>query len=349
MTTATPNFLENFALSRSFALGKNFSLAAKKEISHLTPNPILRASESLATAFLQTLGVILLFFLLLQPLEPWPSRPSFQNHTWEQTFPSATSHLEKTTYAYDAASGSSLYCNGDPVNGLDPDGRCVEGYNAGWANGNGSFAGTYDSSQASSEIGYGAGWLVGGALGDVNVMVARPVAALTYGAAELIDSGINATEQAIGLPSGSIVAASFAFGPEVGLPMTGLRALGSVVRSGNTVAEATGEFYSVAFETKLSSTSYPGATRYMHFKEANTALDAAVEADPTFGKLGISIPKTSTGSILGKSPENWVWHHDSEPGVMQLVPKNQHPNIPGGIFWETMHPGGDGGYSIWGK
>ena len=34
---------------------------------------------------------------------------------------------------------------------------------------------------------------------------------------------------------------------------------------------------------------------------------------------------------------------------MQLVPKAQHPNIPGGIFWETMHPEGIGGYSIWGK
>jgi hypothetical protein len=34
---------------------------------------------------------------------------------------------------------------------------------------------------------------------------------------------------------------------------------------------------------------------------------------------------------------------------MQLVPNAQHPNIPGGIFWETMHPGGIGGYSIWGK
>jgi len=103
------------------------SLAAKKEISHLAPKRILRASKSFSTSLLQTLGVILLFVLLLQLLAPWPSRPSFQNHTWKKTFPSSTSHLEKTTCYYDAASGSSLYCNGDPVNGLDPDGRCVEG------------------------------------------------------------------------------------------------------------------------------------------------------------------------------------------------------------------------------
>ncbi|WP_394345008.1 hypothetical protein [Chryseobacterium taihuense] len=33
---------------------------------------------------------------------------------------------------------------------------------------------------------------------------------------------------------------------------------------------------------------------------------------------------------------------------MQLVPKRQHSNIPGGIFWNTLHPGGKGGMSIWG-
>ena len=116
---------------------------------------------------------------------------------------------------------------------------------------------------------------------------------------------------------------------------------------------ASGDFYSVAFETELSPTSYPGVSRYMHFKEANTALDAAMNADADFAatmdQLGISVPRSSSGSILGTSPENWVWHHDTEAGIMQLVPKSQHPNIPGGIFWETMHPGGNGGFSIWGQ
>jgi RHS repeat-associated protein len=116
---------------------------------------------------------------------------------------------------------------------------------------------------------------------------------------------------------------------------------------------ASGDFYSVAFQTKLSPTSYPGVSRYMHFKEANTALDAAMGADAdlaaTMDRLGVSVPRSSSGSIIGKSPENWVWHHDAEAGVMQLVPKAQHPNIPGGIFWDTMHPGGVGGFSIWGQ
>ena len=88
-------------------------------------------------------------------------------------------------------------------------------------------------------------------------------------------------------------------------------------------------------------------------KAANTALDAQMAADKTFAAqmdaLGIKIPRSSTGTILGKSPENWVWHHSTEEGVMQLVPKSQHPSIPGGIFWDALHPGGAGGNAIWNK
>ncbi len=111
----------------------------------------------------------------------------------------------------------------------------------------------------------------------------------------------------------------------------------------------TGRFYSVAFEMELAEGSYPGVSRYMHFKEANIALESAMASNPALEELGIVVPKNpNTGSILGKSPLNWVWHHDIEKGILQLVPKSQHPSIPGGIFWETMHPDGIGGYSIWG-
>lgn len=110
-----------------------------------------------------------------------------------------------------------------------------------------------------------------------------------------------------------------------------------------------GSFYSVAFETVLNAASYPGVSRYMHFKEANIALDAAMQFNPSLAKLGITIPRSPNGSIIGKSPENWVWHHDMSPGTLQLVPKNQHPNVLGGPYWETLHPNGKGGYSSWGK
>ncbi len=109
-----------------------------------------------------------------------------------------------------------------------------------------------------------------------------------------------------------------------------------------------GAQYSVALETKLASNLYPGKGYYSHFKAANTSLSNAMASDAAFSssmsKLGISIPRSSTGSILGKSPANWVWHHDINTGVMQLVPKTQHTF--GSPFWNTMYPGGVGGMSI---
>ncbi|HEX5155158.1 MAG TPA: RHS repeat-associated core domain-containing protein [Parafilimonas sp.] len=109
--------------------------------------------------------------------------------------------------------------------------------------------------------------------------------------------------------------------------------------------------YSVAFETKLASNLYPGKGYYSHFKAANVSLNNAMASDATFAnsmtELGISIPRSPTGSILGKSPAGWVWHHDIYEGVMQLVPKTQHTF--GSRFWDAMHPNGIGGMSIWGK
>lgn len=102
---------------------------------------------------------------------------------------------------------------------------------------------------------------------------------------------------------------------------------------------------------KLASGSYPGVYRGAHFLEANKALSATMATDARFAssmsQLGINIPRSSAGSILGKSPTNWVWHHDINAGVMQLVPKSQH--TIGSSFWNTLHPGGRGGFSIWGK
>ncbi|MEM9857750.1 MAG: RHS repeat-associated core domain-containing protein [Bacteroidota bacterium] len=102
-----------------------------------------------------------------------------------------------------------------------------------------------------------------------------------------------------------------------------------------------GAYYSVAFEMQLPA-NLVRATRYAHFKAGNAALQTAMKSNPLLSKLGISAPKFG-------SPSGWVWHHSTSRGVLQLVPKAQHPSIPGGMWWQTMHPGGIGGYAIWGR
>lgn len=111
-----------------------------------------------------------------------------------------------------------------------------------------------------------------------------------------------------------------------------------------------GKTYSVAFQTQLKPGSYPGVSRGRHFQESNENLLRLMESDATYAQsirgLGIDIQRTPTGLAPRTSPSGWTWHHAPETGVMQLVPRSQH--APGSIFWDTLHPGGVGGYSIWG-
>ncbi|HEX7906106.1 MAG TPA: RHS repeat-associated core domain-containing protein, partial [Chitinophagaceae bacterium] len=146
---------------------------------------------------------------------------------------------------------------------------------------------------------------------------------------------------------------AYALGKPIEILGRGLVGLFASKVLSKTTAVADGSFYSVAYETKIASNLYPGKNYGIHFRAANQSLDAAVASDATFAssmsELGIVVPRTTTGAIGRTSPANWVWHHDVRAGVMQLVPKAQHPNIPGGIFWNTMHPGGRGGMSLWGN
>jgi len=119
----------------------------------------------------------------------------------------------------------------------------------------------------------------------------------------------------------------------------------------SALAVPTGQRYSVAFDTELKATSYPGVSRGLHFREANEALLQAMEGDARLAQmmrsLGVNLKRTATGAAPRTPPSGWSWHHSVQPGVMQLVPRAQHTS--GSIFWDTFHPGGHGGYAIWGE
>lgn len=117
-------------------------------------------------------------------------------------------------------------------------------------------------------------------------------------------------------------------------------------------AGPSGNHYSVAYHMELAPASYPGLSRAAHIQEANGSLLTDMESDPEFARrmmegLGISIERTPNGLAPRTSPEGWTWHHDQDPGAMQLVPRDQH--APGSIFQNALHPNGKGGYSIWGR
>jgi hypothetical protein len=109
--------------------------------------------------------------------------------------------------------------------------------------------------------------------------------------------------------------------------------------------------YSTVFETTLKKSSYPGTSRARHFQESNENLLRQMDGDPQLASmmqsLGVNLSRTPRGLAPRKPPSGFTWHHERAPGVMRLVPRSQH--TPGSSFWNVLHPGGKGGWSIWGK
>jgi hypothetical protein len=103
-------------------------------------------------------------------------------------------------------------------------------------------------------------------------------------------------------------------------------------------------------ERKRLETSYPGS-RSTHNQEANEGLFQATDSDDAFAQgmqnEGVDLQRTPTGLAPRTPPAGFSWHHAEEPGVMQLVPRQQHDQ--GSIFQNILHPNGRGGYSKWGK
>jgi hypothetical protein len=96
-------------------------------------------------------------------------------------------------------------------------------------------------------------------------------------------------------------------------------------------------------------------SRGAHFREANQNLLDAMNGDSEFNDMMESIIPGIRNRITGpggravdESPSDlgWTWHHHVDPGRMQLVPVGQH--TAGGPFAGLFHPGGRGGFAIWG-
>ena len=127
----------------------------------------------------------------------------------------------------------------------------------------------------------------------------------------------------------------------------------AAIAKGELSANApTGNFYSVLYETNLRPTSYPGRSRQAHNQEGNENLLQDLEGDDAFARgmqnQSVILQRTPTGLAPRTSPAGFSWHHAEEPGVLQLVPREQHER--GSIFQDILHPDrGRGGFFKWGK
>ena len=125
----------------------------------------------------------------------------------------------------------------------------------------------------------------------------------------------------------------------------------AIAKGGLSANAPTGNFYSVMYETNLKPSSYPGRLRPAHNQEGNENLLQDMEGEDAFARgmtnWGVDLQRTRRGLAPRTPPAGFSWHHAEEPGVLQLVPREQHE--PGSIFQDTLHPNGRGGFSKWAK
>ena len=91
-----------------------------------------------------------------------------------------------------------------------------------------------------------------------------------------------------------------------------------------------------AFDTELSPDNYKSKA---YAKECNAKLKEAIENDPELKSK--FTPEQLKDIEEGRTPSGYVWHHNEEPGKMQLVKREDHDRAIGG----AAHTGGS---SLWG-
>lgn len=90
------------------------------------------------------------------------------------------------------------------------------------------------------------------------------------------------------------------------------------------------------FDTELAPDNLKTKT---YAKECNEALKEAIKSDP---ELRSKFTAEQLQDIEeGRTPRGYVWHHNEEPGKMQLVKREDHDRAIGG----AAHTGGN---SLWG-
>jgi hypothetical protein len=197
------------------------------------------------------------------------------------------------------------------------------------------------------------GYQEDGILGALNAV--NPVSAIALGTYKTLDNIDRGDYRAAGREGGrtAIVAGTTAISAAT---LAAAVVSAAVARAGATgvggAASGAPGAYSVAFETTIPKA---GTGRYpAHFAAANENLLRAM-SDPQLAQmlrqtLGPQFEGTilsPTGRVLGRSPAGWTWHHvPNQPGVLQLVPIEQH--APGSSWQYLLHPNGEGGMSQWG-
>lgn len=120
--------------------------------------------------------------------------------------------------------------------------------------------------------------------------------------------------------------------PETGVPFEEK----TVELQDGSVVTGTFPEFDVEYEVHIDESLYLQSD-HVHFSYANQELYDAIQTDPDLAEdLGLSEDDIQ-GLVVGDTPEGFTWHHNEEPGTLQLVEEEVHANT-----------GHTGGREIWG-
>jgi hypothetical protein len=120
--------------------------------------------------------------------------------------------------------------------------------------------------------------------------------------------------------------------PETGVPFVEK----TVELPNGQVVEGTFPVFDSKFNVMIAEELYLESDD-VHFKVANDTLYQAIQEDPKLAQqLGLSQADVQA-LANGQTPEGYTWHHNEEPGLLQLVDEEIHE--------QTGHTGGR---SLWG-
>lgn len=122
-------------------------------------------------------------------------------------------------------------------------------------------------------------------------------------------------------------------------PKTGVEFVRKTVDNGSgEIVEGVFPKFESKFDVRLKSELFE-ESNFKQFKEANSQLLERIEASPAFRKnfSAEQLEQIRDGCVTGAPPDGYVWHHNEEAGILQLVDQKIHS--------QTGHTGGR---SIWG-
>ena len=256
--------------------------------------------------------------------------------------PTSGTFLSADPLGHSASMSLYDYCNGDPVNGLDPDGRFGKGATSGWS---GSIAANSPSSSAfyaGSMFGAGAnGGLSGLAQGAKNdiAMVGVTGAAVFGGQASYVYvngitdwAGWTDTEsmtQAQQLQYNTTIYNATSSAQDVSFAVAG------VYQAPKVTAPAPVQMPvpTIGGRSPINSTyagqTHPSGVQFTNqgFPNFSPYAQAQVEIKGLTGNIKIDSKLANDAMCYPSTPQGYTWHHVEDGKTMQLVPQDIHQEV----------------------